>query len=226
MMRVFKSTLVAFFCFALVSCAPLVTKPELPELKELPPLTSKPTVQYRFYERTPSNRGNGVRFNVDEAYERAIVDALNTSTYFSSLERYPTSLAHVQFQGSNSDEDEELLLKVKYPLNVDYLINVEAVGIDYGPHGNMYLGLLHLLSLGFIPMKMNNDANLKMTIFNKNGDIVFENDLKQESSIWAWTPLFFFNGFRLFASMDKLAKPNRENTLRYMLKKLAESKKL
>lgn len=200
-----------------LGCGSIATKGDLPPTDFQIPKEKKGSVVYRFYTRTPYYRG-GVILENDQATSDQFKQFLLDSNYFINVDEYPLKFESVNLTGSNTQAEENLALQIKFPIEADYFLDIESELRDMGPHGYMYWGMFHVLSLGLIPIAINNDIKLKVTLYDRYGKKLNENKISDTSTIWGWTPLILFNGFQIFRDVRDTSKPIKQNAFRYGVK--------
>lgn len=197
-------------------CAATATKNELPPAPALSVITNKKSITYRFYFKTQLMGDSGIRISWNKHSSKEISDYLIQSAQFSEVIEYKQS--SVDIRELNFIETEKQITKVNFPVETDLFLDIQAEGKDYGPHDYMYWGLVHYLSLGLIPVYINADINWFTILYDKTGVELARVPISDRSSIWAWSPLFFFNGFHMFRDIDDVAASTNENALKYVLK--------
>lgn len=218
-----KVSLIILLYFSIwnFGCASIATKGNLPELK-LPVMENKKSLTYRFYRRTPSRGKDGVRLDTHKNEEQQLKDFLKQSEQFGEVKEYPQKLELISFSGENTSAEEKMALRINFPVDTDLFLDIESEDKDYGPHGGGYIhwGLIHILSLGIIPIAINNNIKLTAILYDRNGIELSRSSAFDESTIWGWTPLFFFNGFKMIRQFDDVSQPIRKNAIMHLLYKL------
>lgn len=220
------TTLAVFLClvFMVAGCALTPTKGKLPRVDSFEGVPSGASLVYRVYSRTPTPLKKGVTLDQSSQNYELFGRLLRESNYFESVKEYPRRVPSASFYGGDTAKEESLALEVKFPVEADLFLDIEEVGINLGPHGYAYLMLLHGLTLGFFPLVMNNDVHFKMALHDRDGKLLRRDEVKEESTIWGWTPLFFFNGFKLWRSTDSVKQPLKENTAKFLVKRAGDAR--
>lgn len=198
------------------SCAATATKNELSPIQELRIIENKKSITFRFYFKTILKDDRGVRIYWDESLSKQIGNLLVQSGQFKEVKEYQQDSSYIR--DANTVEQEKQITKVNFPVETDLFLDIQAEGKDYGPHAYAYWGMVHILSLGLIPMYINADINWSTILYDKNGVALAKVSVSDKSSIWAWSPLFFFNGFHMFPNINDVAAPMNGNALNHVLK--------
>jgi hypothetical protein len=196
-------------------CAATATKSELPPAKAFTVPENKKSISYRYFVKTLLRHDRGVRIDWDENSSQRIRDSLVQSNRYSDVVEYSQGL--VDIREPNSVEMEKRVAEIVFPIQTDLFLDIQAEGKDYGPHAYMYWGLVHILSLGLIPIYTNADISWSTVLYDRDGVEISRGSIGDRSSIWAWSPLFFFNGFHMFRNMNDVAAPAERNALFHVL---------
>lgn len=209
-----KLILLLIFTFSIFSCGGLVTKPSLDSITSIQSAkindSKKPlTVEYRVYQKTKRSLPNKTYYNFydDDQLTKAVANRLamykSDETTYSE---YKNDFGSLSFEGA-SEENMNNVTKPKFPIQADYLIQLEFNHEYEGYHSGVeYLVLFHALSLGFIPMSYPLVDLIKTTVYSKEGKILDEKQTLNTSRVWYWTPLVLVNGFHLFQKEATVVK--------------------
>lgn len=85
----------------------------------------------------------------------------------------------------------EKMLEMKFPMPVDLVLDIRDHRENLSYHGIMYGGLLHIASFGLFPLRLDNSFNWDIRVFTGQGKLLRQIEIKDNSSIWAWSPLLF-----------------------------------
>ena len=155
----FKSVAVGALNFILIlgvlGCAATATKNELSPAGKLPVIENKKSITFRYYFKTKLMGDGGVRIYWDESSSKRISDFLVQSGQFNEVIEYQQS--SIDLREPDFAEREKQVTKINFPINTDLFLDIQSEGKDYGPHGYMYWGMVHIISIGLIPLYMNAD---------------------------------------------------------------------
>lgn len=74
-------------------------------------------------------------------------------------------------------------------------------------------------------MYFNADIKWVTVLYDKNGVELARVPIQDKSSIWAWSPLFLFNGFHMVRDLAEVAAPATSNALMNVLSSTATVRK-
>lgn len=96
---------------------------------------------------------------------------------------------------------------------------------DYKIHSiYSYWIMLHIVSLGFLPLRGPNDFHYELTLYGKNRIELKKDTLNNKSSIWLWTPLILAGGSVIMNSYSEYEKVPYRNAIRHYLVQIESSK--
>ncbi len=193
-----------------LGCAAITSKGQLPEINLEKTTHAKASITLRVYSNLHAdsdlNAETGLFLKSKTNLQQDLENSLNESGYFSLVKVQKLQFDSFSLLGKDISAEKEIALNIKFPVETDYFLDIESTETYYGTHGYMYLGLLHGLTLGFFPIYWDNKVNFSAKLYDKSGKLIDTQIIKDLSTTWAWTPLYFFNGFNLF--------PNRSNDTR------------
>jgi hypothetical protein len=215
------STTIPLVCIltALSGCATMATKGDLPDI-ELPTKPgAKPSLVFRYFSANRSTTGDLINPKFDPDIEAQYLGYLSESGFFSTVRALPKKFRHedVQFTGSFEEYKQEVAraLEVSFPVDADLFMDIEDVTLFNHHHPFGLFGILHLGTLGLFPIWWENDVRIKIALRDPKGRLIHEEEIGNDSTIWAWTPLLAFNGFKFF-TVDR-HEPIRRKAFRSLL---------
>lgn len=207
------------FALTTFSCAGMVTKTSLEPNPTLEAAklkkTSKPiTVEYRVYRQhnVINSQNSWISLYNDEELTKLVTARLEKEkTEGITYREYKNDFSQSSFKDPEAQKQIQKIVTPTFPIQGDYLMQLEFYSEQQGHHtGFEYVAILHMLSLGLIPMTSSINDNVKTTLYSKEGKILLQKETKNQSRVWFWTPLFFFNGFHLFQQHTEVKKPVHE----------------
>lgn len=212
-------SLLLMFIISMLSCAGLTTKTSLEpnptlEAAKLKKTSSPITVEYRVYRQhnVILEQNSWISLNNDKELTKLVTERLEKAKSEGiTFREYKNDFSHSSFQGPEAQKQLQKIAAPTFPIQGDYLMQLEFYSEQQGYHNGIgYLGVLHMLSLGLIPITYGLIDNVKTTLYSKEGRILLQKETKNQSRIWFWTPLFFFNGFHLIQQHTEVRKPVHE----------------
>ena len=204
--------MIQFKIFAIISaiimsgCAVKVIGGNLPEIQTFPQAEMNKTVIYRAYQTVSYNQ-SWIQIDPYGEDSQRLTEAIKNTGIFSGVTVYQPAVAKVILKGQHVQKDQEEVLKINFPIKADYFLDLRYENPPRGPHAYLYWGMIHILSLGLIPLSVSNDVRINATLYNRDGRILHSTSTVNKSTLWAWLPLFFFNDFKLFPNIDKTVFP-------------------
>jgi hypothetical protein len=206
-----------FLLGALLSgCAATATKGDLTPVSEFPKVEKTGTLLYRTTLLTPGSDGS-LKISPYPEADGKYTELIEETRMFARASRYYQDVKTAELSGKDVPRQKEKALKIKFPVDADYFLDLQYTGKDGGMQGSMYWGLVHMISLGLIPITFSNDVHLRAILYDRNGKKLRESKADDSSTIWGWSPLVFFNGFRMFNSQEELSWPVQKNSIEHAL---------
>ncbi len=187
------------FMLLLSSCVGLATKPNLPEIGQNAlsiPQSKKPLKIYiKTFTYLKYTDSKSIYIYFDRHFQEAAMNIfLKRSNSNITYIGYSNDFQSFNFKGENYEENFKNYAAVAPPIDADYLIQFvdthEHKHMNPN-HGTVYLGLLHIFTLGLIPLTYENEFNIKTSIFNKKGELISESIANDKARSWYWLPLIF-----------------------------------
>jgi hypothetical protein len=201
-------------------------------VERFPPVTKTQTVSFRYLHRTkfyrPNKEGGHFRTTLrrDKAFEEVINKALASTGFFSKIEIIQPPCDKMDLPAEGTPEDISALT-MTFPVQTDLFIDLYDTEEVLGPESPyMYWGIIHFVTLGFVPIRIGNEIALHADVYSSDGTQKRNEDVKGSYALWGWTPLFFFNGFKLIRPIADAEKPVRNVAVRNLLLKLHSEGKL
>lgn len=123
---------------------------------------------------------------------------------------YKSDFDRAMFMGKKYDGNVKTYTSINFPIKSDYLVQLELFKLPKTSKESVYealytyWGMLHILSLGIVPITRTDKFNIRTTLFDKIGQVVRQKQTLNEARVWYWSPLFFINGFHMLASYREI----------------------
>ena len=217
------TVLLMFFC---AGCATVVTKGQLP-LAAPPgarPGHAVKNVTLRVFVRTDNimedNASTTIMMDPElEAELRQEIDAAGeySVTQFARFETDGFS-----FENLATDAAKRAMQPPEF--KTDYFLDLYRYNVVDG-YNNPYFvwTLLHVLSLGIIPIRLPMEVELRAELYDSKRHLVKKLAIKDSASIWSWSPLLIVpaGGINRFRSVKTSVKSFQGNATRTLLMNLA-----
>ncbi len=190
-MRLFFYT---FLPIILASCATHINYKDPDHLVELPPVKFKKSITVLFYEELTSDvYWTGTRLAGKEDYEtNDLITILNDSGYFSKVQIHtiPKSI----LENTKNEVFKNYIKENAFLEESELQLNIRSIG--YAGHTHILLpymawALVHLGSLGLIPLGFWDSAEVAGNIVDNLGNEIYSFHKNCTSTRWSWSPLIF-----------------------------------
>jgi hypothetical protein len=152
---------------------------------DIPKAYRSKDISFTAYSLSKSDKQIAIRKN--QELERIVMskgknfNSLNTKTFLSDSSWFDVS--------KGSENFEKFLSSTRENGKYDYFLDVHTerklLADDYG----ILWYMLHIVSLGFIPIYQQTQIHIKTTLFDKQGNVLNSSKVVHTRSFWAWTPL-------------------------------------
>lgn len=189
--------------FFLCSCGTVRTRPSIDvsdiALKAQQP---KPTVVLRsFLYRDLEWAKLQTSFQYDSDFEKHVTDVLEKSQLFGSIQTERFDPDTISFMRESEDDKKETIGKIlssfKKDKSADLYLNIYAYNKQRGPHDGQYklmLGILHMLSLGMVPAYNDENVDIVLEFYDKNGKQLITKRNQNSRTMYSWTPALLWGG--------------------------------
>lgn len=119
------------------------------------------------------------------------------------------------------DEIKKVLSTFSSAHNSDLYINIYSKYSQKGPHDGQYKlfwGILHTMSLGFLPMWSTAKTNMIIEVYNNKRELIFSNEIANSIDSFAWTPALLWGAKFRFPNKDY--EILREGSMKMLLNKV------
>lgn len=127
---------------------------------------------------------------------------------------------------NNFDQKVTPYTQVTFPIQPDYHVQLELFKLPKQSKESVYealytyWGMIHILSLGIIPITKMDQFNIRTTLFDKIGQVIRQKQTLNESRIWYWSPLLFFKGIHTWSTFREIHSSDIEidstsNTIKF-----------
>lgn len=200
------------YIIALSSCATLsktdkaktVTKPKAKIVR-----VKKISVEHRVNAQVVENEQISIQ-NPEDLNK--MIESKMTEFKDSNLiaNEYKNDFDRAIFMGKRYDGNIKTYTSMNFPIKSDYLVQLELFKLPPSAKESVYealytyWGMLHILSLGVVPITRTDKFNIRTTLFDKIGQVVRQKQTLNEARVWYWSPLFFINGLHMLASYREI----------------------
>lgn len=202
----------------LTGCAEMTTKGDLDLIGLNLKIERKMSVSFRITDED-MHGGANVILRRNQRLEKIATNGLSESGYFSEVKNLRTEPFGDNGLGSMRIDHKE---EVAFPIRSDYFIDIiNERRPDPTVVQTVWLGF-HVFSFGLVPIFTPNNVTFRIYLYDKQGNLLQSKTIQDRSTIVAWSPLFFFNGFKMHTSAADVYNPIRENAIRYFLRESME----
>ena len=232
MMAVFMKSLIrlspigamSIFCivfFCLSGCGLSAKRGDLPLISNFPKIAKKSSVTYRVYVRSELGKDK-VSLRNDESFEKSVEKSLIESGFFETTAKdrvFEETNDRFYIEIPKEKEAEQVSVE-QVDFKTDFYLDAARRPKILCGTGAIGWAILHWASLGLIPMVFDNYVEVTVKLYDKNKKLIDQREMKDDSSLIAWSPYIFTRRAPVFPKFEEAQSPLEVNLLNNYLSKI------
>lgn len=197
-----NNVILVFISMLIAGCATksFYKEPTVPVVFK--PVTEKKTLMVRFGSKLSSNvyfDPDSYQFTQqDEFHQKELKEIFEGTNLFSKVSYSNLNSGFVK--KNDVAAIEKLLNESAFDPNSDFQLNLTTIG--YAGHAYMLLpfmawGIVHIGTLGLVPMWMSDEQEYEGDLRDRKGKILYSFNKKCSVSIWSWSPFLLSGKWRI-----------------------------